>query len=403
MALATLENQAAADIPSHEEVVARARRVAIAIKDDAAHAEELRRVPDSSVQLMKEQGLLRVIQPKRAGGYEMSMRAHLDVVSTLAEGCASSAWVAGVAHAHSWMLGHYPEDALQEVYGDDPDTLVAAVIGPRGKAVRHADGSHTLEGFWPFGSGCLHAEWLILGAEVYDEAGNHIEHGDLIVPASDIEIRDDWYVAGLQGTGSNSLTGKGVSVPPHRYLAMQDIAEHNTPGLEGYDGWLYRAEATPVLAVCITSAALGIARAALPEYLKVIPGKKLAYTDYVAHEYPGTHINVASAATLIDCAEFLMTRIVEDTDRFARAGERMPMEMRGRIRMDCAQSVRFCMEAVDKLFHTAGASGLSLKSSLQRAWRNLHAINMHGLLAYDTSAEVYGRVLLGLEPNTPTI
>ena len=81
----------------------------------------------------------------------------------------------------------------------------------------------------------------------------------------------------------------------------------------------------------------------------------------------------------------------------------MPMEMRGRIRMDCAQGVRFCMGAVDKLFHTAGASGLSLKGSMQRAWRNLHAINMHGLLAYDTSAELYGRVMLGLEPNTEII
>lgn len=404
MSVATLEQPTTDEsVLSHEDVVARAKRVAIAIKDNAAHAEELRRVPETSIALLKEQGLLRVIQPKRAGGWELSMRAHLDVVTALAEGCGSTSWVAGVAHAHSWMLGHFPEEALQEVYGDDPDTLVAAVIAPRGKAVRHADGSYSLEGFWPFGSGCLHSEWLILGAEVSDEAGEVVDAGDFLVPASSVEIRDDWYVAGLQGTGSNSMTCGGLKVPAHRFLSLDRLYALETPGLENYDGWLYRAEAVPVLSLCITGTALGTVRAALPEYLRVVPGKALAYTGYKAEDFVGTQMNVASAATLIDCADFLLYRIADDIDRYAKAGERMPMEMRGRIRMDCAQAVRFCMEAMDKMFHTAGASGLSLKSSLQRAWRNVHAINMHGLLAFDTSAELYGRVLLGLEPNTDII
>ena len=403
MPVGIVEKPCLAEIPTHEQIVARARRVSIAIKDSAAHAEEIRRVPQDSMRLMKEHGLLRIIQPRRAGGWEMSMRAHVDVISTLAEGCGSAAWVAGVAHAHSWMLGHYPEQALQEVYGKDPDTLVAAVIRPRGKAVRHADGSHTLEGFWPFGSGCHHAEWLILGAKVFDEAGELVEPGDFIVPVSDIDIRDDWYVTGLQGTGSNSMTCKGVRVPAHRYLSLPDLLDLETPGLDGYDGWLYRAEAAPVLALCLTGSALGMARAVLPDYLKAVSGKALAYTDYQVHEFVGTQINVAKAATSIDCAEFLLYRIADDIDRHARADERMPMEMRGRIRMDCAQAVRFCMESVDALFHSAGASGLSLKSAIQRNWRNLHAINMHGLLALDISAEAYGRALLGLEPNTESV
>ncbi len=406
MAVETLSKPADAAIPSESEIVARARRVAIALKDNAAEADALRRVPDDSIALMREQGLLQVIQPRRAGGWEMSMRTHLDVIAALAEGCGSAAWVAGVAHAHSWMLGHFPERALQEVYGEAPTTLVAAVIGPRGKAVRHADGSHTLQGFWPFGSGCQHAGWLVLGAEVVaegDSSGEIVDAGDFLVPAAEVEIRDDWHVAGLQGTGSNSLTCSGLKVPAHRYLSLDRLFALETPGLEGYDGWLYRAEAVPVLALCITGSALGIARAALPEYLRMVPGKALAYTDYTAEAFVGTQIAVAAAATQIDCAEFLLTRIADDIDRYAKAHERMPMAMRGRIRMDCAQAVRLCMEAMDRLFHTAGASGLSLKSGLQRGWRNLHAINMHGLLAFDTSAEIYGRLLLGLEPNTDIV
>jgi hypothetical protein len=81
----------------------------------------------------------------------------------------------------------------------------------------------------------------------------------------------------------------------------------------------------------------------------------------------------------------------------------MPMEVRARIRMDCSYAVRLLLEAVDKLFLNGGASGLSLKGSLQRAARDLHAINMHALLLFDTSAEIFGRVLLGKEPNSTIV
>lgn len=79
------------------------------------------------------------------------------------------------------------------------------------------------------------------------------------------------------------------------------------------------------------------------------------------------------------------------------------MEMRARIRMDCAQGVKLALDGVDKLFVMSGGSSLSLRSPLQRAARDLRAINMHGLLLHEAGAELYGRVLLGLEPNTPIV
>ena len=109
--------------------------------------------------------MLRTILPKACGGEAHSMRVHLDVISALAEGCSSTAWVVGVGQAHTWLMGHFSEQAQNDVYGDGPDVLVSAVIGPRGKAVRRADGSYLLSGFWPFGSGCRHSRWLLLGAE----------------------------------------------------------------------------------------------------------------------------------------------------------------------------------------------------------------------------------------------
>lgn len=385
--------------------VAELRRSAEAAAEEfrarVPRAESDRRVPAENMAHIRESGLLRVIQARNCGGHELSMRAHLDVISAIAEGCSSTAWVLGVMHAHSWMMAHFPGEAREDVYGADPDTMVSAVIAPRGKAVLNGDGSCRLSGFWPFGSGCEHAAWLLLGAEVLDSSGETVDLADFLVPVSDVDIQDDWFVAGLSGTGSCSVKVDGLTVPAHRRLSIPALIEGDTPGMaEGYDGWLHKAEAVPVLALCICGAALGLGRAAVAEFRGSVQDKPVAYTPHIHSEWSATHIKLGEAASLIDAAHMMLYRVADDIDSHARSRTPMTMEMRARIRMDCSQGVRFALDGTEKLFLMAGGSSLALRSPLQRASRDLHAINMHGLLLPEASAELYGRVLLGLEPNT---
>jgi 3-hydroxy-9,10-secoandrosta-1,3,5(10)-triene-9,17-dione monooxygenase len=71
--------------------------------------------------------------------------------------------------------------------------------------------------------------------------------------------------------------------------------------------------------------------------------------------------------------------------------------------MDCAFGVRLCLEASETLFLASGGAGLAVGSPIQRAARDVHAINLHDLLNLETNLEMYGRVLLGLPQNTPLI
>lgn len=393
---------ASSDTPTADDLKARARALVPDLKRLAPEAEKLRRLPPESVELVRRAGLLRTIQPRSCGGHAVSMRAHVDVVSTIGEGCSAMGWVLGVCQAHSWMLGHFPRAAQEDVYGKDPDTIVSAVIGPRGRAVRQADGSYVLNGVWPFGSGSEHSQWLLLGAEVYDRDGAMIDEADLLVPTGEIEIKDDWYTAGLQGTGSCTLVAKDVRVSAHRALSLPPWLEGQSPSFAVDDAaWLTRAQAIPVLGLCISTAALGMARGALAEFRRIVPGKKIVYTGHVSDDWIPTQVALGHAAAMIHAAELVLYRVADDIDEEARAGRRMSPEMRARIRMDCSYAVRTLMEAVDKLFIGGGASALSLRSPLQRAARDLHAVNMHALLLFETSAEIYGRVLLGKGSNSP--
>src|SRR5690606_28378219 len=161
-------------------------------------------------------------------------------------------------HAHSWFMALFPEAAQQETYGANPDAIISAVISPRGKA-QIVEGGYILNGFWPFGSGCEHSDWLFLGAEVLDGKGQVVDAADLLVPTADVTIKADWNVVGLRGTGSCSIVAKDVFVPKHRYLSLPGSIEGRAPGVAIHDGWLYRSAVVPVLTLALAPAALGMA------------------------------------------------------------------------------------------------------------------------------------------------
>jgi 3-hydroxy-9,10-secoandrosta-1,3,5(10)-triene-9,17-dione monooxygenase len=389
--------------PGHAELVARAEALVPELRARVAEADELRKVPSANIEALRKAGLFRVLQARRYGGHQQSLRTHIDTITAVAQGCGATAWCMGVIHAHSWLMAHFPDLAQEETFGANPDALIAAVISPRGRA-QFAKGGYMLSGVWPFASGSQHADWLFLGAAILDKRGDVIDEADFLVPSGDVTIKDDWNVTGLRGTGSCTIVVNDLFVPDHRYLSLRDLIAGNTPGAVLHEGPLYKSAGVPVLTLALTPCALGIARAALDAFRQRLPGRTVAYTqEEVQIEMPVTHVQAAQAATRIDVAEALLYRCADEIEAAAVRGQTMEFTKRARVRADCAWAVRQCLEAVEILYLASGGSGIADSSALGRAWRDLHAVNMHGLLNLETNMELYGRVVLGLTPNTPLI
>jgi 3-hydroxy-9,10-secoandrosta-1,3,5(10)-triene-9,17-dione monooxygenase len=385
------------------DLIARTRALIPELRERAEATAAARRVPPENIRALQAAGSLKTVQARRNGGYGLGMHAHLDTISSIAEGCGSTAWVSGVVHAHSWLLSHFPAQGQDDVYGADPDSVVAAVIGPRGSATRHSDGSHTLSGFWPFASGNENAAWLLLGAVVRDESGAVIDEGDFAVPSASIERKDDWFVNGLTGTGSSSVSVENLDVPAHRYLSLPGLIMGNSPGASLHEGWAQRCAPVPVLALALTGGAIGIARQALRDFPALVKGKTIAYTADDQWMHPLTHMQAAEAAMSIHEGTLVLYGCADEIDAAAREGRELDLLTRARMRLDCAEGVRRCLDGVEILFHASGSSGIRLSSPLTRAVADLRAINQHGLLNLEMNRELYGRVLLGIEQNTPLI
>ncbi len=388
---------------SADGVVEAARSVAPDLAGRARETTEGRCVAAENVRQLRQARLHQVLLPRRCGGLEHDLHAHLNVVEELAAGCGSTGWCTGVWHAHTWLLGLFAPQAQDEFTTRTPDAIISAVISPRGEA-RTADGGYRLSGFWPFCSGVHHSQWVLLGARVVDEKGAPTGEGLLLVPTTDIEIKDDWYVNGLTGTGSNSVSATDALVPRHRFLSVPDAVQGNSPGAGLHESSLYASAFVPALALFLCGPALGMARQALDVFCGKLPGRVVAYTfNEQQADMPVTHLEVAEAATKVDTARLLLHAIADGMQEFADRGDLMPLRQRAKARMDCAYAVRLCMEAAQALFLAGGGAGLSEANALQVAARDLQAVNMHGLLVQKTNLEMYGRVLLGLEPNSPVI
>ncbi len=379
---------------SRDNVMARAAEIVPILRDHAAESEEKRQLADASVNAVRDAGLFRLLLPRRWGGLEADMRTYIDVAAKVAEGCASTGWVLGVLQVHSWLTAQFPEEAQADAFADNPDALIAAVPRPRGQA-RKTDGGYLLSGSWPFGSGCNHADWMMLGA-VIEEAKPPVAEAIFLLPIEDIEITGDWHVGGLQGTGSHSVTTDAVFVPHHRHVSLARAMTGRGPGMAKNDGALYRSAAVPTMALAVTGIAPGTADAAFRHFVDNLPGRQVPYADDLKQEnWTATHLQIAEARTKIDTAHLVLQRAAESIDSHAQRGEDMALEERARIRAECSWSVRKCLDAVDTLYIAGGGRGLSNSNPVQRAQRDLHAVNMHGMMMRETNFDIYGRVLLG--------
>ena len=171
-----------------EEVIQRAKDMIPFLKEQAAQAEEERKIPETTVAKMQAEGLFRVLQPKRWGGYEMDPQVFFEVQMALAEGCMSTAWIYGVIAVHNWQIALFDLKAQEDIWKQDTSVLIASSYMPVGK-VEPVDGGFKFSGRWAFSSGCDHCDWIFLGGMVPPTADNPMpDYRTFLVPRSDFEI-----------------------------------------------------------------------------------------------------------------------------------------------------------------------------------------------------------------------
>jgi 3-hydroxy-9,10-secoandrosta-1,3,5(10)-triene-9,17-dione monooxygenase len=378
-----------------------ARALVPVLRERSALADELRRIPDETVQDLHRTGLMRALQPRRVGGSEMDWVGMIDVSSELARGCGSTAWNWANWAVHHWMLALWPRQCQDEIWGADPDVLIASsLVFPAGKATR-VDGGYKLSGRWPFSSGVDGSLWDQVGGIVQGEAP---EYRLFCIPSSDYHVIDNWHVLGLRGTGSKDVEATDIFVPEYRTVAVDATKGGAThPGAGCNPGPIYRVPFIAGLSHMLTGIPLGIAQGAYDTFVDGLRGRASRYSGKNLTDLTAMQMRVAEAGASLDAARALLRKDCLDAQAIAERGEIPDLLTKTAWRRNGAFAAQLAQRAMDVVFKASGGTALFDSHPLQRSFRDFNAANAHISMIWDAQATTYGRVALGLDCDNPAL
>jgi len=387
------ESPTMATVPSTDELLTRVRDLQPLLAANAAQGEQDRRVVEESIAALTDAGMFKIAQPKRYGGYEASVRTMLEVSAAVAEADGGTAWVVALTNVCAWMTGLFSAQAQDDVWKDNPDAKVSGVLSPTAETTK-VDGGYRVSGRWFYNSGSWHADWAGVGIPITDTNGQPVDQGVALIPRTDLDLEETWFVAGMKSSGSNCLIANEVFVPEHRVVSVPP-AIGGKYATEHTEEALYRSALAPVLTLVLAGPQLGMGRKALELVRTKAGGKPISYTFYTAQsESVGFQLQLAEAALMIDTAHLHAYRAADDIDAAAAAGDYPDVLTRARVRADTGWAVKNITQAIDQLLFAHGAGSFAEVNPLQRIWRDSATAARHALVVPAINYEIYGKALL---------
>ncbi len=372
--------------PDPSELLRRVRQLIPTIAASAAEAARDRRVLPTIVAALKAEGVFRILQPKRWGGFELAPDVLYGIEMAVGEGDMSAAWLVGVLGVIPWAIAMFDDRAAVEVWGSDDSSLVCCALRRAGTATP-VEGGFRLNGRWRYASGCAHAGWALLGGGAGPSPdGDYL----MLVPRRDFEILDTWHVAGLKATGSHDVVVKDAFIPQYRAIRMVDLFDCKGPGQESNPAPLYRMPFGLVFAGGVSNAAVGALQGMLNRLLEDLRAR-----GGPSRPDPDLSLVCAEAATVIDEARTMVERNFAQLAVYAERSDLPPIEERLQIKYQLSLNTERCRVAANRLLEATGASGLYDTHPYGRIIADITAGRQHITNNIALHARDWGQVMLG--------
>ena len=362
----------------------------------AAGADESERsatLAPAAVAALEDSGLFRLKLPALLRGAEADPVTQIEIIEAVSAIDAAAGWCLMVGATTVALPGVYlGDDAVETVFPGGRIPRAAGCYMPTGTAVETHDG-YRISGRWAFASGIRHAEWVSGTARVLRDGRPGTERRVFVLPARDVEIHDNWQVAGLRGTGSCDFSVRDRVVP----AALTWDHESATPRRGGA---LYRLGWPAFVANEHAGFALGVARRALEVVTAIATSKARGMTPTRLAERPAFQHFLGAAATRLGAARALALEANEAAWDTVSAGERLTPRRQAELRAASVHATDVCLELVTSAFRFAGGSALYDASALQRCLRDLAAGGQHFMVS-DSAYEALGQFVLGVPGAEP--
>lgn len=375
-----------------------ARQLAPTLRANARLSDRDGRLPADSLSALREAGLFRMYVPRSLGGLQVDPVTFARVQEELSRHDSAAGWILQATGSSAWWCSRLPTETAQEIYGDDPDQVLAVSFAFPFEGVP-VDGGLLLSGQRPFASNVSDASWVWVTALTMDSGKPVTLAGQPVVRAaffrsSEARIVNTWDTLGMRGTDSNDVAVENLVVPERRTFR---IGIDHSPG-PLYDGPLYRVPAMLTVASYMPAVALGIARDAIDEFIALATRKTPFASTTTLRERATAQAKLGRAEGLLRSARaFLYDRLTWGWEQTV-AGEELPLEQRTEVLLACVHTIAAAAQAVDLVYSAAGTSAIYKRGRIEQHFRDANVLRQQGFVS-ESRFESVGQVELGLPPD----
>jgi|AP03_1055505.scaffolds.fasta_scaffold07720_1 alkylation response protein AidB-like acyl-CoA dehydrogenase len=368
------------------------------IEENAAEAERGRKPVDSVMQAIEKTQAYRYFVPKKYDGFEFSLEGFMQLGMILGAADISTAWVVTFCMEHNWLIGLYNQEAQDHIFSKHPYIIAPGALAPRGVATP-VEGGFRLTGQWQWGTGVMHANWVMVGA--LTEGADPPELCMYALPIEQAEIIDTWQMSGMAGTGSNDIAIKDAFVPGYLRQQLTDMRAGDSPGADIHKTATYRMPMLPVLGLTAAAPAVGCAKKTVDLFKQSLLQRMVYGTRNKLSDRALAQSKLAHLTVRLNNTEQALLQIAREVTQWGESGDICPDIARAAFRVRIGHVVRDARNIVRDVSEASGSSAHNLQNPLQRALRDLETLSCHTVFDLDVSSEAYGRLLLGLASNTP--
>ena len=362
-----------------------------------SEGDQLRRIQPAAFDALAATGAFGISAPKRFGGLAANTGEAHAVARAIGRGDGSASWVHCILNSGAWVVSLMDDRAQDDVWGRDKilRSFISIVLATTSDA-KPVKGGYRVTGRWAYGTGSLHADWSLLGIPLKDAKGAVVDAGLALIPTSELGVDDNWYVAGMKGTGSVTQVADDVFVPEHRVFPLTAAVEGKYLGSNPEQS--YKTIFVPSLFMKLIGPHLGMGRAALDYVIAKANSKAVAYTGYEKQADATTfQLAVAKASVQLNAAELIAADIAGEIYDAAARGYYAPYGERIEMRAKAGWVVETITTMIHELLTAHGSSGFANSAALQRIWRDQATASRHGHTLGASGYRAYGKMLFGRE------
>lgn len=389
-----------ADQKTADEYVTKARELRAFLEREAPEGEK-RRSPTAAVdKMLKAEGLLRLLLPRRLGGIGLSPTDFSRVQIEIAKGDPAISWVMQIVNGTSWITSLAPDPVQDIVFAEGPQTLCGA-YNPPGKA-RKVEGGWIINGKWPYMSGSRQAAWAQQGVVLEGDEGPVVPGiSSCYIPMEQLVLEDSWFVSGMQGTGSDTLIATDVFIPDAQMVLMNERAGQIDRTKRHFGAPSDLMPIVPVVRTTGIAQLVGAVEAMLEIVVKETPRKPVLTTTIPARVNSGAYMrDLGEAAAMVSTARLILFDLTAKLDRIG-LGEDYSIGEKATDRAHCAQLIELIHVASESLMFQMGSSAFALDKPINRYWRDISMALRHIQNIPTIGYEIFGRNLAGADPISP--